>query len=136
MQRTRVDAALSALAALAADARRAAIRQAEYLHRNARGARVDRTTWVDREADLEVGVVLSDHSRIRGASSVGAFTYATRTVIEHANVGRLCSLGPGTLIGPEDHPLDAATTHPLTYAAGVNRAAPVIGAGVWTGANV
>lgn len=51
---------------------------------------------------------------MEGSCSVGAFSYSNyQTVISNTSIGRFCSIGQQCLIGPGNHNLEFATTHPI-----------------------
>ena len=47
--------------------------------------------------------------------NIGDYTYLNRCSVFSGNIGRFCSIGYGSIIGPSDHPLNIATTHPILY---------------------
>ncbi len=103
---------------------------------------------IGRRVLIEKGV------RISPACEVGDYSYVNRNAsIEHAVVGKFCSIGPGVIIAPLEHELGAISTHPFKWepfygfvnssAAALCRAkalerqsSPItIGDDVWVGAN-
>lgn len=57
-----------------------------------------------------------------GPCEVGAFTYFNGTAeIFHASIGRYCSIAPGVVIGPGEHPVSHLSTHPFAFGGGGNR---------------
>lgn len=83
--------------------------------------------------------------------AVGRYTYIRGGAqLESGAVGAFCSIAPNVLIGGDEHPLDAASTHPFWYTPGgltvpgagpaeqsswtQPKQAPVIGNDVWIGA--
>lgn len=61
-------------------------------------------------------------ARFHGACTVGAFTYFNGDAeIFQADIGRFCSIAPGVVIGPGEHPLDHLSTHPFAFGGGGNR---------------
>jgi len=76
--------------------------------------------------------------------SIRQGSYISSGIVQAATIGRYCSIGPNVLIGPSEHNLDFWTTSPYEAAdAGIapnlttsERAVPLIGDGVWIGANV
>lgn len=91
----------------------------------------------------------------KGNCSIGAFSYVGMdSTVTAADIGRYCSIAPGVVIGPSEHPIDYFSTHP--FASGLNGpfndsddyqdiaadrrkvAMPrtVIGSDVWIGQNV
>lgn len=110
----------------------------QYARRNLSGVRVTPDCRISRLAFVEPGVIFVDHCRVHPRARVGALTYGTRCVIDNGVVGRLCSLAPGVLIGPNEHPLSEISTHPLAYDGPEFDAAlepAVVGDDVWVGAN-
>ncbi|MDI4644167.1 CatB-related O-acetyltransferase [Cohnella hashimotonis] len=89
-------------------------------------------------------------AKVSPSVSVGRYSYVRGgALIDSGSVGAFCSIGPNVLIGGDDHPLDAVSTHPFWYcedgltmpreAAGEPgwtqpKPAPVIGNDVWIGA--
>ncbi len=61
-------------------------------------------------------------ARFHGPCEIGAFTYFNGAAeIFHANLGRFCSIAPGVVIGPGEHPIDHLSTHPFAFGGGGNR---------------
>jgi acetyltransferase-like isoleucine patch superfamily enzyme len=104
---------------------------------------------------LTYGARVSPLARVRGVISIGDAVIGKEvslgpgsyvghgSVIQAATIGAYCSIGPGVLIGPTEHRTDFWTTSPYEAKAhGQSSAlthrlatAPVIGHGVWIGAN-
>ncbi|MEP7250749.1 MAG: CatB-related O-acetyltransferase [Ginsengibacter sp.] len=65
------------------------------------------------------------HYRLHGTaevknSTIGNYTYiSTGTLIQSADIGKFCSIGPYTVIGYGNHPLDFISTSPMFYHTGV-----------------
>lgn len=95
------------------------------------------------------------HYRLHGSaeaknSTIGNYTYiSTGTLIQSADIGKFCSIGPNTVIGYGNHPINYISTSPVFYHTGIifgktfavkeafetfERVA--IGNDVWIGANV
>ncbi|CAI6036957.1 CatB-related O-acetyltransferase [Cohnella sp. JJ-181] len=97
----------------------------------------------------ETALILQS-ARVSPEASVGRYSYVRGgALIDAGRIGAFCSIGPHVLIGGDDHPLDAVSTHPFWYArdgltlprqdsaaAGWRqpKEAPVIGNDVWIGA--
>ena len=72
------------------------------------GARVSRS-------HLESSVAVHQDAELCGVN-VGRFSYIAReTVLNEVDVGRFCSIGPRSLIGSGDHPVDWVSTSPVFY---------------------
>jgi acetyltransferase-like isoleucine patch superfamily enzyme len=53
-------------------------------------------------------------------STLGNYTYvSTGTLIQSADIGKFCSIGPNTVIGYGNHPIDFISTSPLFYHTGL-----------------
>lgn len=97
----------------------------------------------------------ANHYRLHGSaqaknSIIGNFTYiSTGTLIQSADIGKFCSIGPNTVIGYGNHPVNFISSSPVFYHSGLifektfavkeafetfERVA--IGNDVWIGANV
>ena len=95
------------------------------------------------------------HFRLHGSaaakkSTIGNYTYvSTGTLIQSADIGKFCSIGPNTVIGYGNHPVNYISTSPMFYHTGIifgKTFAPKeafetfervsIGNDVWIGANV
>ena len=65
------------------------------------------------------------HYRLHGSaeaknSTIGNYTYvSTGTLIQSADIGKFCSIGPNTVIGYGNHPIDFISTSPLFYHTGL-----------------
>lgn len=65
--------------------------------------------------EYEIPIKVLDNVRIM-RSSFGAYAVISRGAeVSHARIGRYCSIGPGCLIAPSNHPMDRITTSPVTY---------------------
>ncbi|MFC3801780.1 CatB-related O-acetyltransferase [Cohnella sp. GCM10012308] len=89
-------------------------------------------------------------AKISPSVSIGRYSYVRGgALIDAGSIGAFCSIGPNVLIGGDDHPLDAVSTHPFWYCEdGLTlsreaaaepgwiqpKPAPVIGNDVWIGA--
>jgi acetyltransferase-like isoleucine patch superfamily enzyme len=60
-------------------------------------------------AETPVRIAGSCHGRVQ----IGAFTYVNGAEISEARIGRFCSIAPGTIIGPGEHPTNFLSTHPF-----------------------
>lgn len=91
------------------------------------------------------------HQRSKATDSViGDFTYiSSDTHIQSAEIGRFCSIGPNTVIGYGEHPVNFLSTSPVFYHTGNifgktfaseekfdGTKKVIIGNDVWVGANV
>lgn len=95
------------------------------------------------------------HYRLHGSaeaknSTIGNYTYvSTGTLIQSADIGKFCSIGPNTVIGYGKHPIDFISTSPLFYHTGLifeqtfavkeaftSYERVTIGNDVWIGSNV
>lgn len=121
------------------DFRAGVIHKYAYARWNLRGVRATPTCFISPRAVVEAGASFFDRTHVYQRARIGGFTYATRAIIDNALVGRFCSIGPGAIIGPNEHPTNAPLTHPLAYNphafnAGLSPAR--LGHDVWVGANV
>lgn len=89
-------------------------------------------------------------AKVSPTVSIGRYSYVRGgALIDAGSIGAFCSIGPNVLIGGDDHPLDAVSTHPFWYCEdGLTlpreaaaepgwtqpKPAPVIGNDVWIGA--
>ncbi|MFC5701772.1 CatB-related O-acetyltransferase [Cohnella faecalis] len=103
--------------------------------------RIDPTVYVMPNAYVSAEVAVGRYSYIRGGAQ-----------LESGSVGAFCSIAPDVLIGGDEHPLDAVSTHPFWYSPGgltvptgpgedggaslwsQPKPAPIIGNDVWIGA--
>lgn len=83
-------------------------------------------------------------------SEIGDFTYiSSDTHIQSATIGKFCSIGPNTVIGYGEHPVNFISTSPVFYHTGIifgktfaeeekfdRNKRVTIGNDVWIGANV
>ncbi len=95
------------------------------------------------------------HYKLHGSaeaknSTIGNYTYvSTGTLIQSADIGKFCSIGPNTVIGFGNHPIDFISTSPLFYHTGLifektfaakeaflTYERVTIGNDVWVGSNV
>lgn len=99
---------------------------------------------------------VSLNAALTGTNTIGCMSYiGPGSSIAGATIGRFCSIAPGTIIGPAEHPTDWLSSHPFQYngtrlfdgfegyesIAGprrftLNRADTTIGNDVWLGQNV
>ncbi|GAA4358678.1 hypothetical protein GCM10023165_53860 [Variovorax defluvii] len=112
-----------------------------------------RAGWLGVRTDWRARV--SPRARISGAHALGCIeigrnvtigrgSYLSSGLVQCAQIGRYCSVGPGVVIGPSEHRLSHWTTSPREAEdAGESaqttreQAVPtVIGDGVWIGARV
>jgi len=53
-------------------------------------------------------------------STIGNYTYiSTGTLIQSADIGKFCSIGPNTVIGYGNHPVNFISTSPVFYHTGI-----------------
>lgn len=70
-----------------------------------------RSTNVSREAVLGKHLIIREGVQITARSSIGDYARINKnTTIINANIGRYCSIGYNTIIGPPNHLVDAFTT--------------------------
>lgn len=99
------------------------------------------TAMIMPEVQVAPGVEVGRYSYIRSGAK-----------LDSGRIGSFCSIAPGVMIGGDEHPLDAVSTHPFWYAPGgltlpdesprrsgkpmweQQSAAPIIGHDVWVGA--
>ena len=110
-----------------------------------------RAAWKGTNPDW--GALISPKAKIAGVKYIGKSiigreviigkgTYLSGGLIQTAEMGVYCSIGPDVIIGPTEHRLDFWTTSPYeALDAGCeigitdkNRVPPIIGNGVWIGA--
>jgi acetyltransferase-like isoleucine patch superfamily enzyme len=109
-----------------------------YLAWNRRGVRITPDCDVSIHAEIMPTARFVKGTVIDPRAHVGAFTYGTHCRIDNARIGHFVSIGHGALIGPDDHPLDRLSTHPLFFDVyeDCHQLPPaVIGHDVWIGAN-
>ena len=112
-------------------------KKVSYLYWNARGVRVTPEAYIHLRAHVEEGCAFFGSTRIYQRAKVDHFTYGTSCIIQNALIGKFCSLAPGCIIGPNTHPLDRISTHPMLYdAESYNKGIPnaILGHDVWVGA--
>ncbi|MCA9890292.1 MAG: CatB-related O-acetyltransferase [Anaerolineae bacterium] len=130
---------MSLLRSLASDTYHRLDQLYAYLYWNAHDVRVTPDCFISRRAHIEPGVAFFAGSQVLGSSYIGTGTYGTACRIDRANIGRLCSIAPGVIIGPNEHPVDHISTSPRTYDTETfdRTIQPAqIGHDVWIGANV
>lgn len=82
--------------------------------------RAGKAIGIGNDGRLPVG-----HYRLHGTaeaknSAIGNYTYvSTGTLIQSADIGKFCSIGPNTVIGYGNHPIDFISTSPVFYHTGV-----------------
>jgi len=99
-------------------------------------------------ANYGKNVGLYDVSYIERGTSIGDYSYLNRDcMLISGKIGRFCSIGYGTIIGPNEHPIDNLITHPVAYDKEYKfienknivdfkqKNAPIIEDNVWIGAN-
>ena len=58
------------------------------------------------------------NAKIIGQCEIGFLTYiGFDSRVRNTSIGRFCSIAPNVLIGPDEHPVDRATTHPFSSSA-------------------
>ncbi len=58
-------------------------------------------------------------SSLKGWADIGAYSFTTGPgVISSATIGRFCSIAPGVVIGPNEHPTAMLSSHPIAYGRG------------------
>ncbi|MES1219391.1 MAG: CatB-related O-acetyltransferase [Bacteroidota bacterium] len=107
-------------------------------------------TGVIKTADSPIGKYRI-HQRSKATDSViGDFTYiSSDTHIQSADIGKFCSIGPNSVIGYGEHPVNYLSTSPVFYHTGIifgktfaseekfdGNKRVSIGNDVWIGANV
>jgi acetyltransferase-like isoleucine patch superfamily enzyme len=135
---SRRSGAWAILRAFLGDLRIHARRRHGWLVQSAKGVRVASSSSVHPDAVIEAPASFAGRCRVGGLAEVGAYTYASDSILENCTIGRFCSIGPGVKIGLNEHPLDRVSTSPWMYDAEVFNASlrrTVIGHDVWIGAN-
>lgn len=94
---------------------------------------------------LEKKVKIFSNVRIDPGVIIGAYTYVIGpSIIKAGIIGKYCSIAEGVYIGPDNHPYNFITTHPILYSKNFNfikkdilydKNIPVIGNDVWIGRN-
>jgi acetyltransferase-like isoleucine patch superfamily enzyme len=132
------DAPTSLPSALRSDLRSWLSRFYRYLAWNRRGVRITPDCDVSIRAEIMPTARFVKGTVIDQRAHIGAFTYGTHCRIDNARIGHFVSIGHGALIGPDNHPLDRLSTHPLFFDVyeDCHLLPPaVIGHDVWIGAN-
>lgn len=132
------DAPASLASALRGDVRHWFSRLYRYLLWNRRGVRITPDCDVSIRAQIMPTARFVHGTVIDPRAQIGAFTYGTHCRIDNARIGHFVSIGHGALIGPDNHPLDRLSTHPLFFDvhADCHLLPPaVVGHDVWIGAN-
>jgi len=82
------------------------------------GGRIAQTSFVGKNATIEVPVDIADDVKVYGTSSIGSYTYVNVGSVIYSNVriGRFCSIGRCVEIGLAHHPLNYLSTHPFQVA--------------------
>jgi serine acetyltransferase len=125
-------------AALRNDLRSWLSRFYRYLAWNRRGVSITPDCDVSIRAHIMPTARFVKGTVIDRRAHIGAFTYGTHCRIDNAHIGHFVSIGHGAVIGPDNHPLDRLSTHPLffdTYTDCHLLPPAVIGHDVWIGAN-
>lgn len=102
--------------------------------------------------NLGVGARVSPRAQVKGAAyignaiigsdvSIGRGSYINSGFVMSARIGEYCSIAYNVVIGPTEHNVSRITSPYEAKALGLssttkNAAAPIIGNGVWIGANV
>ncbi len=113
-------------------------RYRSFIYWNVRGVRTTWGTYISTKSHLEKCSFFGN-SNVLEEAVVGENTYGTDLFIQHATIGRFCSLGPGCKIGLEEHDIENFSTHPSTYDAPSfvkSHGRAFIEDHVWLGANV
>jgi acetyltransferase-like isoleucine patch superfamily enzyme len=65
---------------------------------------------------LPIGHYRIHHTSIAKNSTIGNYTYITaHTLIESTDIGKFCSIGPNTVIGYGNHPVNFLSSSPIFY---------------------
>jgi acetyltransferase-like isoleucine patch superfamily enzyme len=85
----------------------------------ARGIQLDHRQ-LPANAVIEAPVTFG-RSSVKGWAEIGAYSFTTGPgVISSATVGRFCSIAPGVIVGPNEHPTAMLTSHPIAYGRGAS----------------
>lgn len=114
-----------------------------WLRASFHGVRLGPGARISRRADVR-GAAFLGAVEVRDGVSIGRGTYVNSGWIHSGTIGEYCSIAYGVLIGPTEHRLDHWTMSPFeAKEAGENPeittrdvSPPVVGNGVWIGANV
>jgi acetyltransferase-like isoleucine patch superfamily enzyme len=81
-----------------------------------RDSHIERACWIDSESVLGKGVRLGESVSVK-QSSIGDYSYlGYRCEVNHATIGKFCSISAEVFVGLGQHPLgDRVSTHPLFY---------------------
>ncbi len=107
------------------------------------GVKLDWRARISPYAEIR-GVISIGNTEIGRDVQMGRGTYAGSGLIQSAEIGNYCSIGPEVIIGPTEHRLDHWTTSPyeakdageLITIANRTMLKPIIEDGVWIGARV
>lgn len=82
------------------------------------GGRIAKTSFVGKNAFLEIPVDIADNVTFYGGSSIGAYSYINvgSVVFGNVKIGRFCSIGRGVELGLAQHPVEYLSTHPFQVA--------------------
>jgi acetyltransferase-like isoleucine patch superfamily enzyme len=125
--------------ALGSDVRQSYLRIYSYFFWNMKGVRVTPDSYIHLKAQIASTCSFFGSTRVYARASVDHFTYGTSCIIDNAIIGKFCSIAPGCIIGPDNHPIDRISTSPKTYNSRLHQEtlrSVVIGDDVWIGANV
>ncbi|MEG1311858.1 MAG: CatB-related O-acetyltransferase [Romboutsia sp.] len=99
-------------------------------------------------ANYGKNVGLYDVEYVEKGTSIGDYSYLNSgCMLISGSIGRFCSIGYRTIIGPNEHPIKELITHPVIYDNGYKfiqnnkkvkfsqKKAPIIEDNVWIGAN-
>lgn len=78
---------------------------------------IHRQCFLGEDVELADSVRIGDGTRLSKGTKVGAWSYIRKDCrIVNATIGNYCSIASHVVIGPEQHPVDAFSTSPQTYA--------------------
>lgn len=114
-----------------------------WLSASLQGVRLAPGARISRKANIK-GVAFLGSVEVREGVTIGKGTYVNSGWLHSGVIGEYCSIAYGVLIGPTEHRLDYWTMSPFEARdAGEdpqtttrNVPPPVVGNGVWIGANV
>jgi acetyltransferase-like isoleucine patch superfamily enzyme len=72
---------------------------------------------INKKAQLEEPVTVYGNAKIRTNVTIGSFSYINSgtTIFYGTKIGRFCSIGKNSEIGPVDHPLEWLSSSPIQY---------------------
>lgn len=91
-------------------------RAALWLHRFIRYGTAEQ---VKNQPGIHPTVMVMPDAQVAPGVSIGRYTYIRSGArLDAGRIGAFCSIAPDVIVGGDEHPLDAVSTHPFWYAPG------------------